>query len=874
MRRKLILFLALAGIVLPGCEQEPVKPEVLSPEARTADVVDEEYLVPGQMIIELSDELVEKLEADFARGEVLGTKSSEVNSVFSGLGVISVKRLYPDAGEWEPRHREAGLHKWYKVTFDPNMPQTKAVRSIDEVPGVVFAEPVRRVKQTAFFNDPDLGKQWHYYNDGTLTSSHKKGCDINVVPVWERYTGGRKDVIVGVQDGGIELTHEDLAAVCIPGGPNGSKNFVDGSFQIDPHSHGTHVAGTIGAINNNGIGCCGIAGGLDGKGGVSLMSCQVFKKNPQDGEKDLSGGFEEAMVWACDHGAVISQNSWSHVYKDEEEAMKGGPGAIRSSIDYFIKYAGIDKNGNQVGPMKGGVVIFAAGNENWKIGWPAAYEPVIAVGSVAPDFTRASYSNYGDWVDIAAPGGSAAYEKGQVYSTEIGNKYAWKQGTSMACPHVSGVAALIVSHYGGPGFTNEMCKERLLKGAKKNALASSTQIGPLVDALGSMSYGSSKPPVAVKSHSVSVHSNFLDFSWQVTSDPDDKKAYGYALLAAKDKSLLTGIDMRNIPAAVSYTLVEVGSLEVGENIAGTLVVPDFNTLYYTAVVAYDYSKNYSGLSPFVNVTSGSNTSPVIRTDKTGEIVVKAHEVINVEFEIEDPDGHQFTVKFTPGSEAAESILMPSGKYRMTITGKNATPGKYTAVYNVTDFYGAVTELKVEYTILENHAPQPKSNPDDLVFTGMGQQMALHMSEYVNDPDGEQLKYEISTSPVGVVHLNQVDDVLNLTTLSMGLAHVIITGTDCKGLTATIELNVLVRDPASNPDVYPTQVKDYLNISDGTEKTLIISICNAAGSVIYETEQSCTAFKPVRVDMTGWAPARYGVTVVSDNKTYRTTVVKL
>ena len=84
----------------------------------------------------------------------------------------------------------------------------------------------------------------------------------------------------------------------------------------------------------------------------------------------------------------------------------------------------------------------------------------------------------------------------------------------------------------------------------------------------------------------------------------------------------------------------------------------------------------------------------------------------------------------------------------------------------------------------------------------------------------------------------------------------------------------MRDPASNPDVYPTQVKDFLNISDGTEKTLRISICNAAGSVVYETEQSCTAFKPVRVDMTGWAPARYGVTVVSDNKTYRTTVVKL
>ena len=874
MRRKLILFLALAGLVLPGCNQEPAKPEELGPEAAAADVVDEECLVPGQMVIELSDELVEKLEADFARGDVLETKSSEVNSVFAGLGVISVKRLYPDAGEWEPRHREAGLHKWYKVTFDPNMPQTKAVRSIDEVPGVVFAEPVRRVQSTAIFNDPDFGKQWHYYNDGTLASTHKKGCDINVVPVWERYTGGRKDVIVSVEDGGIDLSHEDLAAVCIAGGPNGSRNFVDNTYTIDPHSHGTHVAGTIGAINNNGIGCCGIAGGLDGKGGVSLMSCQVFMKNPQDGEKDLSGGFGEAMVWAADHGAVISQNSWSDVYKTEEDAMKGGPGAMKSAIDYFIKYAGTDKNGNQVGPMKGGVVIFAAGNDNWRMAWPSAYEAVIAVGSVAPDYTRAYYSNYGDWVDIAAPGGSAKYEMGEVYSTVPGNKYAWAQGTSMACPHVSGIAALIVSHYGGPGFTNEMCKQRLLGGANANVLPAVTQIGPLADAYGSLSYGSSKPPVDVKSHTVSVRSNFLDFAWKVSADPDDNKAYAYVLLASKDRSLFNNLDMRKIPSGMSYTIVEGGSLKVGADITGTLEVPEFNTPYYTSVVAFDYSKNYSGLSPFVQVTTGPNASPVIRTDYTGSMVFKAHETLTVEYDIYDPDGHPITVKFTPGSDAAQSTLMPSGKYRLSIIAKDAEAGQYKAVYSVTDTYGANTVFEIPYTILENHAPQPKSNPDDIVFTGMAQKMALHMSEYLSDPDGEQLKYEISTSPVGVVHLNQVDDVLNLTTLSLGLAHVIIKGTDCKGLTASIELNVLVRDPASDPDIYPTQVKDYLNISDGTEKTLRITICNAAGSVVYETEQSCTAFKPVRVDMTGWAPGRYGVTVVSDTKTYRTTVVKL
>lgn len=873
MTKRIIAIIAAAGLLAWGCNT--VEEDSLVPEENVSGEVVDSAIIPGEIIVELSDELVEQLEADFARGLFLQTKSSAVNSVFQSIGATSVERLYEDGGEWEPRHREAGLHKWYRIKFDPELPQTKAQSSLDDIPGIVYTEPVRRVAAAATMNDPYFGRQWHYYNSGTLTNKHKAGCDINVVPVWERYTGGSNNVIVSVVDGGIDLSHEDLAAVCMPGGANGSKNFVTGGYQIVPHSHGTHVAGTIGAINNNGIGCCGIAGGLDGKGGVTLMSCQVFQDNPDDPDHDLTGNFYDAIVWGADHGAVISQNSWGNVYENEEAAKKGGVGSIKGAIDYFIKYAGIDANGNQTGPMKGGVVIFAAGNEGWSIGWPAAYDKVIAVGALAPDYTRAYYSNYGDWVDIAAPGGSAYYDKGEVFSTVPGNKYDWSQGTSMACPHVSGVAALLVSHYGGLGFTNDMLVERLLKGANPDKLSSATKLGPLLDAFGSFSYGSGTAPDAPSSHTVTATSNFLNYEWKVTSDADDWKAYGYLLMATKDEQSLKNVNPLKPSADIHTAVVEVGRLDVGDSISGTVSGLEFSTEYYTAISAYDYSKNYSKISPIVKVSTMPNQPPVINpAGGDNEIVVKAHETATVDIEIYEPDGHSFTVDFAPGSDAAKNTLQPSGLYRLTVTGKDADEGKYQAVYTVTDSFGASASRSFAYEILPNHPPVPASNPENLIFTDMGQKKTLDMSEYVYDPDGEQLKFEISSTPVGIVHLNQVENKLNLTTLDFGLASVTITGKDVKGEKATLALKVLVRDPESDPDVYPTQVTDYLNVSDGEEKSISVSISNASGALLYSGSVTCDAFSPAKIDMSKWAPGRYGVVVVSGAKTFKTTVVKI
>ncbi len=443
----------------------------------------------GVIVVKFDEETVSEIEKYDADVTKITTMTKSSDHPLGKVSPLEMERLFPHAGEFEARTREAGLHRWYKLMLDYDTPLTRAEELLFGAEGVEYVEFSPIVKANFdnrsaialphgmpmpnaakfIFNDPSLPNQWHYYNDGSKKGT-VAGCDIDVLSVWEDYSPGSSDVVVCVVDGGIDVNHEDLKDNLWqdPGTGQYGYNFVDGSISIIPHDHGTHVAGTVAAVNNNNIGVAGVAGGDKGRGipGVRLMSCQIFKAGP-DG-KDLSAGGAEAIKWGADHGAVISQNSWGYdkdvntVYQQDKDA-----------IDYFIKYAGFDASGRQTGPMAGGVVIFAAGNDNRNLDSPSMYESCIAVAAVGPDYQRAYYSNYGDWVDVCAPGGDS--DKGyNILSTLPDNKYGYMQGTSMACPHVSGVAALIVSNLGGPGFTAENLKSLLLNTLNEEVLKYNT----------------------------------------------------------------------------------------------------------------------------------------------------------------------------------------------------------------------------------------------------------------------------------------------------------------------------------------------------------------------------------------------------------------
>lgn len=870
MKTNIFISLSLMALLAVGCARV-LDTEVQEQES-VQETIDEQVqaIVPGQAMVKFDEAMIELIEADLEAGNVV-TKSSELNSIKELLGVKSMTRVFPDAGKFEARTREAGLHRWYKVVYDDEVPVTKASADLESLSGVVVVEPVRNIRRTSTFNDPRLPYQWHYYNDGSLDSRHKAGADVNVKPVWENYTTGRPEVIVAVVDGGIDAEHEDLKANYLKG-----KSFVSKQSKVVPHDHGTHVAGTIAAVNNNGLGVSGLAGGdaANKVPGVKLLSCQIFATDPNDPTNELGGNDAEAIKWGADNGAVISQNSWGLVYETEEQAAAASiPGYVKDAVDYFIKYAGMDENGNQVGPMAGGIVIFAAGNSGWAHDPICKYEPILTVGSMSPDYTRASYSNYGSWVDIAAPGGSADYAQGQILST-VPDGYGYMQGTSMACPHVSGVAALVVSHHGGPGFTPAKLREKLVKGANSSVMSKNAQIGPLVDAMGAITYGGKTPPKAVSSVQASSQSNNAVLSWTVTSDPDDNKAWGYRIAVSKSADFFDSAKPGSLPEGTAYADVLTGSLKVGEQMTGSVAGLDFDETYYVAVSAFDYRRNYSAFSSVYEIQTEGNNAPVITPEIESAFKVKSHEVLEVKYAVSDPDGHAVTVDYAAASKADVFELQEDGSYIFRVVGNADNPGKYSSSITVTDAYGLRSEFELVYEILENHAPVIVKELEDKFFSQPGMKFSLDMAEYLDDPDGEQLKYEINMSNKSVLHINPAVNILHATTLMYGTTNVDIVASDSRGMSCTLSFKVVVKDPEKPVEVYPNPVVDWLNISTLDLVPTHIKIVSSTGKTVFDATQDVGAVEPARIDMSSCAPGVYNLSVSFSGEEYKRTIVKL
>ena len=358
-----------------------------------------------------------------------------------------------------------------------------------------------------FFNDPMLADQWHYHNPGnaSITTSVKKGADINVKDVWAQLTCGDPDIIVAVVDEGVKYNHPDLAANMwtnpgeiagngIDDDRNGyiddihGYNFVDnGQISWDKvddrgygdSGHGTHCAGTIAAVNNNGIGVSGVAGGSGNGDGCKIMSCQTFSGN-YGGSAAIGA---RAIKYAADNGASIISCSFGYTiaFESDNSYLRNIGSVEIDAIHYFEATEG----NNPV--LNGNVAIFAAGNDGHPYAhYPGAFHDIISVTAFGPDGLPASYTNFGPGCNISAPGGESklppwtsyrAYvlstvpsETYQLYdkaSPALGYHYGYMQGTSMACPHVSGVVALALSYAKklGKTFDRETFKDMIVTSA-------------------------------------------------------------------------------------------------------------------------------------------------------------------------------------------------------------------------------------------------------------------------------------------------------------------------------------------------------------------------------------------------------------------------
>lgn len=524
--KKKFFYIAMVALALTGCSDSL---STIGSSDGNSEITIPADAEAGELLIKFSPEMSDILDqAQLSKpraGKATRSGIPSTDEVLDILGSYSFERVFPVDANTEARTREAGLHLWYTVKFNKGTDLKTAAERLKQLGEISKVQTNGRIKRAYNTdskriylsdkalqlkstrsaangepNDPGFTSQWHYRNLGegnydfeNLNNNKvgaKAGCDVNALEAWKTCKGD-PSIIVAILDEGVMYKHPDLEdnMWCNPGeSVQGAKTDGDGNgYEGDLHGynfvtesgditwtdandtgHGTHVAGTIAAVNNNDRGVCGIAGG-DGtpNSGVKIMSCQVFS-----GQNSVTlAGEARAIKYAADNGAVILQCSWG--YNSSESSIINGytPGPAtekewaetypleKEALDYFINNAGSPN-----GVIDGGIPVFAAGNEYaGNPAFPGAYSKCVCVSSLAADYTPACYTDYGSLVTLSAPGGDLEYyskigeqedeywaettteQKGAVLSTMIQNgkpAYGYMEGTSMACPHVSGVAAL------------------------------------------------------------------------------------------------------------------------------------------------------------------------------------------------------------------------------------------------------------------------------------------------------------------------------------------------------------------------------------------------------------------------------------------------
>ncbi len=529
-------------------------------------------------------------QGQFISGEVLvafhaGVPQDRSEAARAELGATTIQTF-----------QEIRLQRW---KLPPSMSVSDAVRRLATNPGVRYAEPNYVVNALAIPNDPLRNDLWGLHNLGQTGGTND--ADIDALEAWDVQTGS-SSIVVGVVDTGIDYTHEDLAGniwtnpgedldgngVVDPTDFNGVDDDANGKIDdlrgwdcrnedndpMDDHNHGTHVAGTIGARGNNGIGVVGVSWN------VKLMPLKFLGTGGSGSTTDAIECINYAASFVDANGNKIvrvTSNSW------------GGGRRSKALQDAIAK--------------SGALFVAAAGNSGSSSKmYPAGYDldNIISVAATDHNDALASFSNFGsDWVDLGAPGVG-------VLSSIRNNGYQSFSGTSMATPHASGVAALLMAHF--PAMTNAEVKTAILNTVDPlPSLQGKTVTGGRLNAARALGAAEmpadTVAPAAITNlagDTTRTTQTSLTVTWTATGDAGtDGTAYLYDIRHSKDPITDANWDLATKASREPIPLAS-GTAE-----AFTVTGLSPGTTYYLALKAADEAGGFSGLS---NVATGS-TAP-------------------------------------------------------------------------------------------------------------------------------------------------------------------------------------------------------------------------------------------------------------------------
>lgn len=502
-----------------------------------------------------------------------GVAADKANVIARGTGVKSIKSFR------RPHQlKSSAIDRWRHIKLNSGS-DIDAIRTrLLKNPNVELVEYNYTLSAHLLPNDPEFTQLWGLHNIGQTEGGID--ADIDAPETWD-ITTGNSNVVVAVIDTGVDYTHEDLAAnmwvnageIAGNGVDDDGNGYIDDvhgydflnndADPMDDVSHGTHVSGTIAAVANNGIGITGVS-----------WNARIMALKFLSFEGGLASGAVSAILYATDMGATVMNNSWGGDFYSQ--IIKDAISDAEASGVLFVASAGNSYNDNDRMPV-----------------YPASYglPNMITIAATDHNDIKADFSNYGaNTVDLGAPGVS-------IYSTIPNAGYISKEGTSMAAPHVSGAAALLLSKY--PLLNYTQIKSRLMASADtvtgmRGLTASNGRLN-IFSAIDDDTIN----PAAINDLAVNTIEEFsITLNWTASGDDiNSGTPHHYDLRYSS-----TPIDTSNFDTAspVDYVFAN-GPAGTPESFTVTNLKP--NTEYYFAIKAVDNLGNTSDLSNNITVNT-------------------------------------------------------------------------------------------------------------------------------------------------------------------------------------------------------------------------------------------------------------------------------